>query len=393
MLEPLKLGRKKVLVGVSSVGLGHVKRSLLIVKSLRRLRPEVEAEWVCAQPACAYLESVGERLVYGCDVLESLSAAFEENRGGAVDALASVRRAYEQARRNYARIRDVVASYDLIIQDEFLETLLAHRWEEYPALPPKRVAVTDFVDVGGAGLNPARWVTAWYAGRLFRQSLMRCQLRIFADDLEAAPPGLRPWIQRRFIVTGPIVSLGHGDGRRLREQTLASSADGKLVCFTIGGTSVGRRILDLAWENRVELCGRLNATLLFLTGPRVNPDSYMGDPVRVKVIGFTPYATDWFDASDCVVTQAGASTLNELEALGKPTVCIPIQGHWEQQRNSRRFNNRAGFVPLEPSDLSADTLVESVQLAMNSQVTQASMPERETEPATLAAQGIAGLLD
>ncbi|PSN94971.1 hypothetical protein B9Q04_00870 [Candidatus Marsarchaeota G2 archaeon BE_D] len=383
----------RLLVGVSSVGLGHVKRSLSIVREIVKLRPDTSVGWLCAQPALSYLESVGENILPESYEMVSLSSAFEEKSvGGSVDSLEAVRVAYNLAKQNYQVIRKIVAEYDLLVQDEFLETLFAHRWEQNPTLPSCRAVITDFVDIALKGFNPVRWVFGAYANRMLRKSLLMNDARVFADSINSVPPSLRGWVQTNFLVTGPIVLVLVDDREvgKLRRRLLEDSGKRRIVCFTIGGTAVGKHILDFAWQNRRELSDALDALLLFLTGPRVDFREYNGDEKSVLAVGFTTQATAYFQASDCVVTQGGASTLNELEALGKPTVCIPIKGHWEQERNAWRFKTRDNYAVLSPTQLDATTLINSIIRVL--EVQAPSKPNFKGGAARLAAEKIVGLL-
>ncbi len=381
----------RLLVGVSSVGLGHVKRSLSIVREIVKLRPDTSVGWLCAQPALSYLESVGENVLPESYRMMSLSSAFEEKSvGGSVNSLEAVRVAYSLAKQNYSVIRERVAEYDLLVQDEFLETLFAHRWEQNPTLPGRRAVITDFVDVGIKGFNPVRWVLGAYANRMLRRGLLMNDVRVFADSIDSVPPNLRGWVQTNFVVTGPIVLVDGKEAGELRRKLLGDSGKRRIVCFTIGGTAVGKHILDFAWQNRHTLSDALDALLLFLTGPRVDFREYSGDEKRVLAFGFTTQATAYFQASDCVVTQGGASTLNELEAMGKPTVCIPIEGHWEQERNALRFRTRDNYAVLSRTQLDATTLINTIIRVLDAQ--PPPKPSFKGGGARLAAEKIAALI-
>lgn len=384
-------GNIRVLFGVSSVGLGHVKRSLSIAKEMERLDGRVSAVFLCASPALDYLEAAGARLAPESHRLLSLSQAFEHHSvGGFVNGVAAIREAYGLAKQNYSLIADSLGHFDLLVQDEFLETLLAHRWDSHPRLPSSRAAITDFVDIaaGPGRFNPLALLISWYAERMFREALLRNQLRIFADTLESVPPRLRGWVQHNFLVTGPIVQPDTATAQELRRTLLGSSGKTRIVCFTVGGTAIGKHLLDLAWENRKMLSESLDALLVFITGPRIDPKRYVGDGC-VVALGMVTDATSHFEASDCVVTQGGASTLNELEVLGKPTVCVPIGGHWEQERNAQRFSRRSNFVVVSPDRLSPGSLLFAINRAMGAPPSG----RKQVDGATLAARAILGLLE
>lgn len=67
--------------------------------------------------------------------------------------------------------------------------------------------------------------------------------------------------------------------------------------------------------------------------------------------------------SDLVVGRAGASTVNELAVLGKPSLLIPLPhaAGDEQRLNARRLEEAGAAVVLEESDLSPSRLVAEVK--------------------------------
>lgn len=67
-------------------------------------------------------------------------------------------------------------------------------------------------------------------------------------------------------------------------------------------------------------------------------------------------------AADAVISRAGAITLGELTALGKPAVLIPSPNvtHNHQYYNARSLSDRGGAILLEEKDLSAARLYELI---------------------------------
>ncbi|MBQ8600475.1 MAG: undecaprenyldiphospho-muramoylpentapeptide beta-N-acetylglucosaminyltransferase [Clostridia bacterium] len=83
-------------------------------------------------------------------------------------------------------------------------------------------------------------------------------------------------------------------------------------------------------------------------------------PIRVQ-----PYLYDMpvhLAAADAVISRAGAITLGELTALGKPAVLIPSPNvtHNHQYYNARSLSDREGAILLEEKDLSAEKLYEII---------------------------------
>ena len=89
------------------------------------------------------------------------------------------------------------------------------------------------------------------------------------------------------------------------------------------------------------------------------------DVEKKGTVSVQPYLYDMplhLAAADAVVSRAGAITLGELTALGKPAVLIPSPHvtHNHQYYNARSLSDRGGAILLEEKDLSAERLYELV---------------------------------
>ncbi len=73
-------------------------------------------------------------------------------------------------------------------------------------------------------------------------------------------------------------------------------------------------------------------------------------------------------AADAVVSRAGAITLGELTALGKPAVLIPSPNvtHNHQYYNARSLSDRGGAILLEEKDLTPEKLYTQILKLKNS---------------------------
>lgn len=77
--------------------------------------------------------------------------------------------------------------------------------------------------------------------------------------------------------------------------------------------------------------------LLHLTGVADEPavrDAYARAGVPAQVVAFTHEMADALAAADVVVARAGASTLAELTALGKPAILLPYPYHRDQHQRA-----------------------------------------------------------
>ncbi|MEM3671426.1 MAG: glycosyltransferase [Thermoprotei archaeon] len=377
----------KAVFAVSSVGLGHVKRELAIASVLVQRVPKLTVDWLAAEPALTFLESKGERVLPVSHRLASLSQAIEDNvdeRG--LNFLSSMLEASRLAAANFKLIREELGqnSYDLAVQDEFLETLLSKRWDQNWSLAPVKAAVTDYVSLKACTLNPVHRLAAWYATRELRKSFLAQNIRLFADEEDAAGSARDvSWLRETFATVGPIVEQEPPETMEELKRTLYGvEPERRVVVFTAGGTRVGERLLSYAYAKADELSFRLNAEIVVLTGPRISKT--LGK-TSARTVGFTTDSLRYFKSADCVVSQAGASTLHELACMGAPCVAVPIPAHWEQLANARRFAQKHGFISLPLKELSVERLTSAVSQAIE----RGCVRETRTNAAEVAASTLA----
>lgn len=78
-------------------------------------------------------------------------------------------------------------------------------------------------------------------------------------------------------------------------------------------------------------------------------------PIPHKLVRFTPYMADAMAAADLVVCRAGASTLAELTAVGRPAVLLPYPYHKDQhQRRNAEMLSTAGAARIVTDTTHAD---------------------------------------
>ncbi len=362
------------------------------------MRPDVklQIDFICAEPALSFVKKSGENVLPVSSTLESLSQFMEkESKSGRISDMSKVASESEEgAKRNYQVIKSILKNYDVLIQDEFVETLFSFMWEKFPQLPQKRVVVTDYVRLESESQNPVTKLKLGYANRMLKKAYLNQQLRIFLDTPDALPEStdVRKWIAGNFHVLGPVVeNIVPTETREELINKLFGRTEAKFIVFNLGGTSIGKPLAQFVIKNANILSEKLDSYLVVLLGPRITPsDLREVKSTRISLIPFSFDIFKYFKIADCVVTQAGISSLYEIASIGAPCVIMPISNHFEQNQNAERFANRYGFQILEYEELSLLTLQKAVVNAISQKKYE---PMRPTAAAQSAAKLIHTLLD
>jgi undecaprenyldiphospho-muramoylpentapeptide beta-N-acetylglucosaminyltransferase len=203
----------------------------------------------------------------------------------------------------------------------------------------------------------------------------------FARRIALSFPGalqeLAPAQRARAFVTGNPVRpiIFGGDKQRAFQRANFAPQDNDLPMLYVTGGSQGARIINRAVEAALpELlkhcriyhqCGqqpageeqdydRLSAAALKLR-PELQARYYVTRFVGSEI-------GDVFAASDLLLSRAGAGTITEVCALGKPAVYVPLvpTGGDEQTRNARMCVEAGAAVIILQSELSAQRLLQEL---------------------------------
>ena len=173
--------------------------------------------------------------------------------------------------------------------------------------------------------------------------------------------------KEKCVVTGnPIRSeILHSDYKKSREKLGIKKPfvlifGGSLGADRINDTVIG--MLDrISKDNKIEL--------LFGTGDR-NYDKIMSKikesgitlSDNIKIVSYIDNMAECMAAADVVVSRAGAITVSEIAALGKPSILIPspnvVRNHQEQ--NAREFENKNAAELILEKDLTSDALYDKI---------------------------------
>jgi predicted glycosyltransferase len=342
----------------SPIGLGHAMRDAAIADELRRLRPDLQIDWLAQHPVTAVLESRGERIHPLSAELASESGHFAaEAAGHDLNAFQAIRRMDEILVANFMVFLDALedGEYDLVVGDEAWD--VDHFLHENPEL--KRTAFAWMTDFVGwlpmpEGGDREAFLTADYNAEMIEHVERFPRLRdraifvgspddIVPDDFGPGMPTIRDWTERHFAFSGYITGFDPTPlvaGREELRRELGYGPDERVVIVTVGGSGVGEALLRRVIDAYPDAARRVDGLrMIAVAGPRIDPAS-LAAPRGVEVVGFIPNLYRHLVASDLAVVQGGLTTTMELAAAGRPFIYFPLRNHFEQRRHVRHRLDR-----------------------------------------------------
>jgi len=397
--------KTNVLYISGSLGLGHITRDIAIARELRKLRPEIDIEWLAADPATKVLKEAGEKLVPGVDNYadENLSAE-KASQGASPNLLKYLMKSRKEWKQNISYFTNLVTSrqYDLVIGDETYEINLALR--ENPEIKKfPFVMIFDFVGLEAMTKSPLERLGVYYWNRVWCHDYRKKQkppydLGLFVGEPEDVPdisfgfglPNRREFAKAMYTFVGYIFPFD-ADAYKNKDEVkrkLGYGAEPLVIC-SIGGTAIGRELLELCGEAYILAKQSIpELHMKIVTGPRLSPES-IKLPAGIEVKGFVPRLYEHFAACDLAIVQGGATSTLELTALRRPFVYFPIEGHCEQANVARMLDQHGAGVRLTLSQTTPALLAEKIITTIGMQVTY---PAINVSGAHIAAMKITELL-
>ena len=198
----------------------------------------------------------------------------------------------------------------------------------------------------------------------------------FADRVAVAYPSAERYFEpSRVAITGNPVREGLllGDANRARERFACPA--GKSALLVVGG-SLGSQAINRAV---IRVLPRLLERFFVIhqTG-QLNYDEAvarikehdLGDTTGRLVL--KPFfdigeLSDAFALADLILSRAGANTISEIAAVGKPAILIPLPSaaNDEQRMNAYEIARAGGALVLEESNLGENILLGKIEALMN----------------------------
>jgi pimeloyl-ACP methyl ester carboxylesterase/predicted glycosyltransferase len=362
----------------SPIGLGHARRDVAIARELRKLRPEVEIDWLAQHPVTCVLEAEGERIHPASGLLASESRHIEsESAGHDLHCFQALRRMDEILAANFMLFHDVVRErrYDLWIGDEAWE--LDYYLHENPGQKRAPFAwLTDFVgflpmEDGG---ERERFLTADYNAEMIEHIEQHPEVRDLAifvgepDDIVpgrfgAGLPPIREWTEEHFSFPGYITGFdpaAFADRDALRAE-LGYRPEEQVCIVTVGGSGVGADLLGRVAASFAEAKRMIpQLRMIVVTGPRIDPDS-LPAPDGLEVRSYVHNLYKHLAACDLAIVQGGLTTAMELTANRRPFIYFPLKHHFEQNFHVRhRLERYRAGRRMDFDDCPPEAITEAI---------------------------------
>ena len=286
----------------SPIGLGHVTRDIAIVNNLK----DLSVNFVTGSGAAQILK----KLEHNVDDVYNPPSFVVEN--GVLNNQAKWLWNYYQYYKNCKNISKKIIKQnnsELIISDEDFASLTIAQELKIP-----NILITDVLET-----KFTKGITSFIEKKM-NKSMMNiiknCDIVIIPEDGEDLDN-----IKR----IGPIVRKTNYSREELRKKF---SFNKKTILISVGGTSAGLFLIQKSITAILKL--NLDVEIILVTGPSITKEFE-----NVRNLGFVDNLHEIIYASDLVISLAGKSTIDEVNAYGTPGIFIPIKGHFEQEDNSK----------------------------------------------------------
>jgi predicted glycosyltransferase len=353
-------------------GLGHIRRTLCLLRALLDQAPGVEALLATGSPVLDQLSIPARAIVLPLKPVVKVAAEKYEARDGSMSArqvLAHRSSRLVQGARFFKPDVLLVDHAPLGMKGELLPTLERLR----ASIPRARMVLglRDILDEPEVVRRTWREQGVYDAlERYYDRILVYGEQRHFAVDREyGLPPCLRSKLEftgyirkRERVHPADAVRRAYGvpPGAPLLLATVGGGGDGwELLAATIGAVRLLR-------AEQPDLCA------LLVTGPLMDGTKQrelqvaVRDAPGVSLTRFVPNLTSVMATSDVIVAMAGYNTVTEILAVGRPAVLVPRMVPRQEQLIRARLLAKQGLaLVLESSDLTPQRLADAVHRSMS----------------------------
>ena len=183
----------------------------------------------------------------------------------------------------------------------------------------------------------------------------------------------------KTFLTGNPIRMQIMKGSTEAAYKLFSLEKGLFTIFSFGGSS-GARSINRALVDALNHMRDLREKIQFLhqTGPRDYEgvrDAYRKAGFKGTIAPFIYQMGEAYAAADIVISRAGATTLAELTALGKPSILIPYPyaAGDHQEINARKLREIGAAKMIRDRELNGESLARAVRELYADEAARADM--------------------
>jgi predicted glycosyltransferase len=156
--------------------------------------------------------------------------------------------------------------------------------------------------------------------------------------------------------------------------TLGYGSEPLVIC-TVGGTAVGRSLLELCGRAYPLAAQRLpGLRMVLVCGPRIDPAT-LDVPQGPERHGMVPDLYKHLAVCDLAVVQGGGTTTLEVTALRRPFLFFPIEGQSEQEVTiANRLARQGAGVRMTQGLTTPSSLADAIVANVGREVTYAPIP-------------------
>lgn len=172
-------------------------------------------------------------------------------------------------------------------------------------------------------------------------------------------------------VTGTPIRQELFHGKKEKGLEFCRFKDQKPCLLVIGG-SQGATALNACIRQTLETLTQ-RFQVIHVCGKGKVDQAFLNDENYCQLEYANQELADLFAASDFIVSRAGANTLYEILALGKPHVLIPLSqkvSRGDQVQNANYFKRQGISVVIPEEELTPETLIVAIDEVMSTQQTR-----------------------
>jgi UDP-N-acetylglucosamine:LPS N-acetylglucosamine transferase len=381
---------KEILYVSSSLGLGHITRDLAFARELRNQLSDLDIYWLAAEPARSVVSQAGEKIVDEIDLYsnECIKAEAVSKKFG-LNLLKYAFGSIKEWLRNAEIIKQILQrkNFDLIIGDEAYEIYIAIILKKLKLNIPY-VMMYDFLGLDAMSKNPLDQLGAYFWNRIwsfdYKVFSKKNNLALFIGELDDIPDkrfGLllsnrREYAKKYYNIIGYILPFDPNEytDKRIIRKKLGYGEEPLVLC-SIGGTSIGKELLELSGKAFAIVKKQIsNLHMILICGPRLLAES-LSVPQEIEIRQYVPALYEHLAACDLAIVQGGGTTTLELTALKRPFIYFPLDGHSEQEIviAGRLHRHNAG-IRMSFNSTNEKSLAEAIIANINTNVNYKDIP-------------------